>query len=441
MRRIARLRPMIGILLIVAVMASSCSSLQPESLAFSEFEERPGRTVLRIATYTSDGLIDAVEQWEREHPTAEVLIERRDIDDHHSLILEPQAASTPTPDIVMYDSEYSALFRNETERFADLRAFGGDEFEAGSLGWRWSQGVADDETLVAIPIDVGGLALAYRTDLIGQFRSEQLEELSQWCELIVLGDRYSDRTRNAFLPAADDLFEAILNQSPIRFHNRDGRLIHATNPAVREAWDYTMRALGQRPQFEDPCPKDEDILRISANIPVRSDEWGDALRAGEFAAVLAPASMLDVIQATAPATSESWRLVSIPGGGGGNSGGAQLAVSAGSQHQELAYNLVAHLAEPTTQLRVFHEVGNFPAAESLYDDLQLVNFTSDFFGDSAIGQIYIDSVSAFAAAPDGPEHELILDEFRRAVTRVESGSQTPEQSWNEALWRIELLLE
>jgi cellobiose transport system substrate-binding protein len=432
---------LLAFVLLAALIATACGSLAPESLAFAEEEPRPRRTVLRIATYTSDGLTAAVEQWEREHPTAEVIIDQREIDDHHSLILDGRA-STETPDIVVYDVDYSATFRNQTDLFVDLDTLGGKEFEDRSLAWRWEQGVADDGTLVGLPVDVGGLALVVRRDLLGSGVTAVFERgEANWCELIALGDRYSDRTTRAFLPEASDLFEAILNQARVRFHNADARLIHSTNPAVQEAWDYTMGALGERPLFEDPCPDNEDVLRITANLPALSEEWKAALQTDEFAAVLAPASMLETIQATAPATFGEWRVVPVPRGGAGNSGGSQLAIHAESMHPDLAYNLIAHLTDPATQLRTFRDAGAFPAAESLYDDTQLVGYTAEFFGDSPIGQTYANSASSFVAAPDGPEHQLILEEFRSGVTRVESGNQSPDDAWSEVLWRIELLLK
>ena len=162
---------------------------------------RPGETVIRLATYTSRGISGAIEQWEREHPTATVVIDRRDFDDHHSTILEPRA-DTVTPDIVAFDASYSARFRNRPDLLVDLRQFGTTTMQDAALTWRWGQGVTDDGRVIGIPVDVGAMALAYRVDLVGPEIAETLAGAESWCDLLVAGDAYSDLTSLPFLPRA-----------------------------------------------------------------------------------------------------------------------------------------------------------------------------------------------------------------------------------------------
>lgn len=424
----------------VVLVASACGTLTPDSLAFVEETERPGQTVLHLATYTNAGIVSAIEQWEREHPTATVIVDRRSFDDHHSTILEPRA-DTITPDVVAYDVVYSANIRERTDLFRDLREFGATEFEEDALWWRWGQGVASDGSVIGIPIDAGGVALAYRTDLAGIELVESIETMANWCDLLTIGDAYSDVTAKPFLPRASDIFDAVLNQAELRYTDSDGESIHETNPAVHRAWDTAMRSLGEQPMFTDPCPMAEDIDRFSANLVSGSDEWETALRSGDIAAVLASAETLGDLQSTAPETAGRWRVVAVPDGGSGNSNGMSLAVHAESAHAGLAYDLAAFLAEPSTQGRVFEQFGRFPAAEALYGDTELVEHQRPFFGDSPIGSIYIASVTGYAPAPDGPDLRLVQRELRGAVSRVESGNQTPQEAWDEAIWRIVRVLD
>ena len=421
-----------------SLVASACSAVAPESLAFED-DVASRQTVIRIAATSADTISDAIAAWELEHPTTDVVIDVRPPDEHHALMLESRAAGN-APDIVMIDADHTTAFRNQTEIFANLVPLGGADLEENFIAWRWEQGLADDGAVIAVPINAGGLALAYRSDLLGQNLSKDLEEATGWCDVIAVGDRYADHTRRAFLPEADGLFEAILDQAPVRFHNSDGALIHSTNPAVRTAWDTTMRALGERPMFEDPCPEHTDILRISANLTAGSNEWDEAIRTDRFAATLVSSTALNAIQTTAPETAGSWRLTDLPGNQSGNSGGAHLAVHIDSSHQALAFDLVAYLADPATQLDAFIAGGPFPAASTIYADDALLDHRNPFFGDSAIGQVFRSSVRNYVVAPEGPEHQLILDEYRAAVSRVESGTQTPQEAWNEAQWRIDLFL-
>lgn len=421
--------------LVLASTASACGTVTPDSLALVEETERRGETVIRLATYTNDGISAAIEQWEREHPTASVVIDRRSFDDHHASMLEPRDDDA-TPDIVAFDVIYSPNFRQRTDLFADLRQFGAGDFEPSSLGWRWEQGVADDGALVGLPIDVGGMALAYRIDLAGPELVEDIKNMANWCDLVVVGDAYSDATERPFLPRASDIFEAVLSQAPQRYTDADGELIHDTNPAVHRAWDLAMRSLGEPPLFDDPCPEASDIDRFSANLSVGTEEWDEALRSGDIAAVIASAETLGVIQTTAPETSGRWRLVPLPEGGAGSVHGMSLAVRSDSVHATLAYDLVAFLAEPTTQERVFEDLSRFPAASSLYTDDGVLGHRRPYFGDSPIGSIYAASVTDHPPAPDGPDVRLAQRELRGAVSRVESGNQSAQEAWDEAVWRI-----
>lgn len=425
----------VNVVIVLALLTTACGTVTPDSLALVEETERRGETLIRLATYTNDGISAAIEQWEREHPTASVVIDRRTFDDHHSSMLEPRAGDAP-PDVVAFDVMYSPNFRERTDLFVDLQDFGAGEFEATSLPWRWQQGVAEDGSLLALPIDVGGMALAYRIDLAGPELVEIIKNMATWCDFVVVGDAYSDVTARPFVPRASDIFEAVLSQAPERYTDADGELIHDSNPAIHRAWDMAMRALGEQPLFADPCPEVDDIDRFSANLSIGTDEWDEALRSGDIAAVIASAETLGVIQTTAPETAGRWRLVPLPEGGGGSVNGMSLAVRADSAHSALAYDLVAFLAEPATQERVLEDLSRFPAASSLYTDDAILGHRRPFFGESPIGSIYVASVSDSPPAPDGPDVRLAQRELRGAVSRVESGSQSPQQAWDQAVWRI-----
>jgi cellobiose transport system substrate-binding protein len=423
---------------ILALTASSCGGLNPETLAFVE-DERPGQTEIRLAVWPTPGLADAIDDWEREHPTATVVLDVSSFDDHHQDILEPPQSAI-TPDVVAFDSHYSANFRARPDLLLDLGRFETDQLEARTVGWAWQQGVAGDGSLIGVPVDVGGLALAYRTDLLAQNMSRSVEAATTWCDLIAVGDTYSDLTGRAFLPESGELFEAILLQSEEQFHDSDGELAIEDSRGLAEAWDLSMHALGERAVFAERCPENTDVQRIAANMEAGSEQWRASLDGRGVGALIAPVTLLDEIQSAAPATAGEWRITSLPGTGGGNGSGMHLGVHASTVHTDLAWDLISHLSEPSNQIRSFRQSGRFPAANSTYQDPAVRDATEPFFGDSPIGEIYINSIEQSAPGPDGPEFRLVLRELRAAVTRVESGTHTPEEAWDDALWRVEQLL-
>ncbi|NNC80045.1 MAG: extracellular solute-binding protein [Acidimicrobiales bacterium] len=426
------------LLLAMAVASTSCGAVNPETLAFVE-DERPGQTEIRLAVWPTPGLTDAIVTWEREHPTATVILDVSPFDDHHQDILNP-LVSAITPDVVAFDAQYSANFRANPDLLLDLSSYDTSQLEARSVGWAWQQGVTPDGSLLGVPVDVGGVALAYRADLLAQNMTRQVEAAESWCELIAVGDMYSDLTRRPFLPESGELFEVILLQGEQQFHDSTGQLILEDSQGLADAWDLTMHALGERPVFGDPCPENTGVQRTTANMTVGSDAWRATLDGRGVGAVIAPAALLDEIQSAAPATAGAWRITDVPGVGGASGSGMHLGIHASTPHAELAWDLIAHLSEPSNQIRTFRQSGRFPAAESTYLDPQVRDASEPFFGDSPLGTVYVESVQESLPGPDGPEFRLVLREFRAAISRVESGTYGPAEAWDDAQWRIEQLL-
>ena len=61
------------------------------------------------------------------------------------------------------------------------------------------------------------------------------------------------------------------------------------------------------------------------------------------------------------AGSGKWNVTTLPGGRGGNWGGAYLSIPAASKHKEQAAKLITWLTAPEQQAAVFSKVGNFPS--------------------------------------------------------------------------------
>jgi len=154
---------------------------------------------------------------------------------------------------------------------------------------------------------------------------------------------------------------------------------------------------------------------------------------------LAPSWALEHIRTTAPATAGTWDLLAVPGTVG-NRGGMSLAVSADSEHAELAMNLISHLTRASSQSTAFREFGNLPASADQYERAAILDHRESFFGDAAIGSRYVDSVSGYEPAARDEHDHVIVREFREAVSRVDAGTQTPDEAWSEAMWRIDLFL-
>ncbi len=429
-----------------ALILSSCGDLTPDSLAFAtDDEDTSPESVIRIAATRVAGLERAIDDWEREHPTARVEVVVRSVNDHHVSVLD-DAGAGGTFDIIAFEASYGPEIRQRPELFVDLRELGGDAAEPDLLDTRWDEGVAVGGELIGLPIDVDSVALAVRTDLVGEELVEELRSASSWCQLIAVGDAFSDASGIAFVPDGDELFTTMMSQNRLSFVDDTGFLLSREAETLRQVWDLSMLAIGNPPVHGSPCPEengpaDNEIARIARNLPSGEEQWRTALRDDGFAAVFARYSDLREIAIGAPETSESWTIIELPGPFGSSAGGTHLGLSAATTHRALAFDLISYLADPVVQRASFADgSGSFPAAAVLYDEPMITEYSDPFFGGAPIGEIYAAAAERRPTELADPVRRIVLEEFTAALNRVEQGHQTPLESWDEAIWRIGQIL-
>jgi cellobiose transport system substrate-binding protein len=430
----------------LVTITAGCGSLTPDSLAYANEDATVAKeSVIRIATPRIRGLEQAIDDWEREHPTARVEIVVRSIDDHHRSVLD-DAGAGGLFDVIGFEAAYGPDVRERSELFLDLEAIDGDVAESDYLSSRWREGIGDDGRLIGLPIDVDSVALAVRSDMVDPALVDRLEAASTWCELIATGDAFSDATGMAFLPDGDEVFTTVLSQNRLSFIEDSGAMLPDEAPELERAWDLTMLAIGSPPLHGTPCATETgaegtEIARITRDLAAGGSQWRDELRADGFAAVLARYSELRAIAAAAPDTTGQWTAVELPGKSGPSAGGIHLGISKDSTHADLAFDLVSYLANPIIQKDAFADgSGPFPAASVIYGDPTITEYSDPFFGDAPIGAIFASTATRRPTELAGPLRRIVIELFVSALNRVEDGTQTPDEAWDDALWRIDQFL-
>ncbi len=407
-----------------ALTLTACSSGGGNATAPTQAAagELPTGQTLSVWTFGATGLEDSMKKW-AEDTGNKVEFKTSEFDPHHEQLLTA-LASGAVPDVAVVETSYSSAFKQSASYFTDLRGFGADKIEGDYLDWRWAQGVADDGTVFGLPTDIGGLAMAYRTDLFaaaGLPTDEAgVEALwSNWDDFVKVGEEYKATTGKAFLDSTGVLFQTLYNQSDPKFYSADGKtLVYDTNPQIKNAFEVAAKAAS-----------------ISAKLGAFSPEWNTAMAKGDYAVQLAPAWMLNYIQGQAPDTSGKWGIARLPVGGG-NWGGSQLTIPKASKNAALAYDMISKVLTPENQLAVFKATGNFPSTPALYTDPALTGFTSPFFSDAPVGIIYSESALALKPVYEGPKERQIQREFTNALGRVDTGDENAVQAWDSALAAI-----
>jgi cellobiose transport system substrate-binding protein len=130
------------------------------------------------------------------------------------------------------------------------------------------------------------------------------------------------------------------------------------------------------------------------------------------------------------AGSGQWNVTGLPGGAGGNWGGAYLAIPQASEHQEEAAELLAWLTAGEQQAKVFANVGNFPSnTEGM---AQVGDVTDDYFNGAPIGEIFAAVAQAAPTQILGDNDGVIKDQLSRALDSVAANGVSPEDAWAAA---------
>ena len=432
-----RLRSAIAVLLAASLFVTACGDLTPDSLAYATDETEP--TIIRIATPRIAGFEAAIASWEREHPTAEVEISVRNIDDHHRSVLDNAGAGGQF-DIVAFDATYGPEVREKPELFVDLTTMGADLDETDFLASRWAEGIGTDGSLIGVPIDIESTALVLRADLVGDEIVGQLREARTWCDVLVAGDAFSDETRKAFLADGDDLLVAILAQTRTSFADDQGNLIDADQAELERAWDLAMIAVGEGPLHGDPCEGTDDVQRIARNLNFDDSLWRSELASDDFAAVFAPWTFRRRISNAAPEKAGNWIAIPLPRtseGAASSEGGLHLSVLESSENRDLAYDLLLTLTDPIVQELSFADgLGPLPATATFHRNREAEVAPEDFFGTNGVGAIYSATARSRPTALASPQRRIVIESLVEALNSVEGGGQTPLEAWEDAVERI-----
>ena len=403
----------------VAAIAALSAGLGQFSAA-----QAASQTTITIWSFGNVIRPELVTEYETAHPDINIVVKKSELDPHHNSLITAMLAKN-TPDIAAVEVSYSGYFRSYPKYFTDLRTLGASDMQKDYLDWRWEQGVADNGSVIGIPTDVGGAAIAYRTDL---FKAAGLPTdpakvsalWPTWDAYTKVGQQYKAKTKKAFIDNSGTIFAAILNQGTQKYYDRNGGLIYSTNPQVKSAFNGASNALA---------------AGIGSNISQFTSDWNVGMNKGTFATVIAPAWMLDYIKQQAPGTKGKWNIASLPGGGG-NIGGSQLTIPVSAKHPSEAMDFIKWYLSPQMQLRVFKAYGLFPSTKSIYSDPAVANYTDPFFSNAPLGAIYTKGALALKPIFEGRQQRQIDNIFGQALSRIALKKQSAAAAWQQALSEI-----
>ena len=388
------------------------------------------QVTLTVSLFGDFGYHDLYEQYEKAHPGVTIKESIQDYAVHHSNLAKSVATGAGAADVEAIEVGFIAQFKAQPTRFVNLRQYGAGALKDRWLPWKWQQGLGSKGEIVGLGTDVGSLAICYRRDLFQKAglptnRTAVSKLWPTWRAFVETGKRFQARAPKGvtFFDSGSNVYNAMIGQVNPAYYDRSGKVIVASNPKVKAAWDLTMLAIG---------------AGESAGFAAFSNDWNTGYKKGSFATVTCPAWMMGYIQGQAPATKGKWDIALTPGTGG-NWGGSYLAVPAQSKNAAAAADLVKFLTSPAAEAYVFKQTGNLPSQPALLKSKAVSGFKNPFFNNAPVGQIFATSALRLKPQVIGPQQGAIQTASSNAIQRVEQKKQTPAKSWAQFLKDVKAL--
>ncbi|MFJ7270278.1 ABC transporter substrate-binding protein [Streptomyces sp. NPDC099050] len=316
----------------------------------------------------------------------------------------------------------ASVTQQQSDKFQDLKAFGADKLKDQFAEAKWSAATTKDGKVLGLGTDVGPEAMCFRTDLFQQAglptdREELAKKWSTWDGYLELGKEYKKKApaQSAWLDSVGSLYGVMIGQEKERYYNAAGEMIYETNPAVKTAWDTSVKAAE---------------AGLSAKLDQWSPQWNQAFAAGSFATIPCPAWMLGYVKGQAGAAGQGkWDVAKLPGGAG-NWGGSYLSIPRAAKHKEEAYKLIEWLTAPEQQAKVFQKQGNFPSSTGAI--AKIADAKDPYFSGAPIGRIFGEAAKESPVQVLGVHDQNVMQQLTNALSEVERKGVSSDKAWETA---------
>jgi cellobiose transport system substrate-binding protein len=393
-----------------------------------------GKIKLIVDTFGSFGYEQLAKDYMASHSniTVEIRGEGSTLDKYSPKLTQELAAGSGAGDVVAIEEGLMLEYKANPKNFVNLADYGAASLQANFLPWKWDAGLSPDKKqIIGLGTDVGGLAMCYRTDLFAKAglptKREDVSALwPTWDKFVETGKKFAEKVKPseaAFLDGAAQTYNAILLQDAgattgyTYFNPADNSLVVDTNPAVKSAWDKTVKIID---------------AKLSGKYGQWGPEWTAAFKSGKFATIACPAWMTGVIKGNSgDANANKWDIATIPGGGG-NWGGSHLAVPAQGKHPKEAAELATFLTSKAGQIAAFKEKGPLPSDVNALDDPAVKDSKNEYFNNAPVGQIFGTGAKSLKPVFMGPKNQVVRTEVENAVTSVDKGKDAAA-GWADAV--------
>ncbi|MEV4599165.1 ABC transporter substrate-binding protein [Amycolatopsis sp. NPDC049253] len=380
---------------------------------------------LTLATFTEFGYEALIPEYERLHPNIKITHRKTGQGGPYAQdMMTKLAAGSGLADVQAVEEGHLSDILSKSSKFYDLTQIGpADASPDRWLSWKYEAGKDKNGKLIGYGTDIGPDAMCYRKDLFQQAGlptddASVKAMFATWDSYFAAGAQYAQKTGKAWFDSAAQNFNAMVNQLPVGYLDKDDKLTVESNQGIKDAWAKVTDAVG----------KGE-----SAKLTAFSNEWNSGFRQSAFATKVCPAWMLGVVKEQAgPENAGKWAVTDAFPGGGGNWGGSYLTVPTQSKHPREAAALAAWLTAPEQQLKAFQAKGTFPSQVKALESPELLNQTDAYFGGAKIGELFVAQAKKVAKPQyKGPNDGQIQENVTAPALQAVEQGKSPADGWQQ----------
>ncbi len=414
----------------VAILAASALAVVTTGCSAPGTGSNDGEQItLTLATFNDFGYTDALlKEYETLHPNIKIVHNKAATsNDARENMFTKLGAGSGLSDIEAIEVDWLAELMQYSDKFVPVTD---PDAKNRWVDWKAAAATYSNGNLIGYGTDIGPEAVCYRADLFAAAglpsdRDEVAALLKgDWQHYYDVGTQYlAGGGTGSWFDSAGATYQGVVNQIQNAYEKNDGTVIATTNPDVKAAFESVLNA----------------SATLSAHLGQWGDDWTAGLANGAYATMLCPGWMLGVISGNAPDV-KGWDVANVFPGGGGNWGGSYLTVPKQSAHPAEASALASWLTAPEQQLKAFANAGTFPSQVAAYDSATLKDAVNAYFNNAPVGSILTDRSNAITVSPfKGVKYFPINDAMQKALTRVEEGTQSISDSWNQFVEEVKAL--
>jgi cellobiose transport system substrate-binding protein len=389
--------------------------------------EDGGPVTVTVATFNEFGYEGLIEEWNADHDDIKIKqVKVGTWDDAKANLYTKLAAGSGLSDIEAIEGDAMPAILAESDAFTDLSD---SELEGRWLDWVAEKATDADGQMIGYATDIGPEGICYRADLFEKAglptdREKVAGLMGTWDDYFALGEEFVEKVpETAWYDSSGGVAQAMLNQVANPFET-DDNTVAVDNPELRAVYDTVTGNVEKG---------------LSTRLAQWGDDWTSSFQNDGFATMACPGWMLGVVEGNAEGV-KGWDFADVFPGGGGNWGGSFLTVPAQGDNVEQATEVAAWLTAPEQQAKAFDAKGTFPSQVEALDSPEVTGASSEFFNDAPVGEILANRAEAVTVQPyKGPKYSDILQAFQAALLRVDDGSQSPDEAWEQFLSDVEAL--